>query len=106
METLKTRGKVHWNKGRERALTVYRSHRTRRIVLGLVIAVIVFGLLGFFAAPPLIRSQIESRAGAALGRPVTLGGTCTVLKELTGESPPLNLLYQPALLNGQVCGNG
>ena len=74
METLKTRGKVHWNKGRERALIVYRSHRTRRIVLGLVIAVIVFGLLGFFAAPPLIRSQIESRVGTALGDPVTLGG--------------------------------
>jgi phospholipid/cholesterol/gamma-HCH transport system substrate-binding protein len=36
-------------------------------------------------------------------RPVTLGGTCTVLKELTGDNPPLNLLYQPALLNKQVC---
>jgi phospholipid/cholesterol/gamma-HCH transport system substrate-binding protein len=39
-------------------------------------------------------------------RPVTLGGTCTVLKELTGDNPPLNLLYQPALLSKQVCGNG
>jgi len=36
-------------------------------------------------------------------RPVTLGGTCTVLKELTGDNPPLDLLYQPALLNKQVC---
>jgi phospholipid/cholesterol/gamma-HCH transport system substrate-binding protein len=36
-------------------------------------------------------------------RPVTLGGTCTVLKELTGDNPPLNLLYQPALLSNQVC---
>ena len=36
-------------------------------------------------------------------RPVTLGGTCTVLKELTGDNPPLNLLYQPALLSKQVC---
>jgi phospholipid/cholesterol/gamma-HCH transport system substrate-binding protein len=36
-------------------------------------------------------------------RPVTLGGTCTVLKELTGDNPPLGLLYQPALLNKQVC---
>jgi phospholipid/cholesterol/gamma-HCH transport system substrate-binding protein len=36
-------------------------------------------------------------------RPVTLGGTCTVLKELTGDNPPLNLLYQPALLNTHVC---
>ena len=38
-------------------------------------------------------------------RPVTLGGTCTVLKELTGDNPPLNLLYQPALLSKRVCGN-
>jgi phospholipid/cholesterol/gamma-HCH transport system substrate-binding protein len=36
-------------------------------------------------------------------RPVTLGGTCTVLKELTSDNPPLGLLYQPALLNKQVC---
>ncbi len=36
-------------------------------------------------------------------RPVTLGGTCSVLKELTGDNPPLDLLYQPALLNKQVC---
>jgi phospholipid/cholesterol/gamma-HCH transport system substrate-binding protein len=39
-------------------------------------------------------------------RPVTLGGTCTVLKELTGDNPPLDLLYRPALLSKQVCGNG
>jgi phospholipid/cholesterol/gamma-HCH transport system substrate-binding protein len=39
-------------------------------------------------------------------RPVTLGGTCTVLRQLTGDNPPLNLLFQPALLNQQVCGNG
>ncbi|MDQ0008879.1 uncharacterized protein involved in outer membrane biogenesis [Luteibacter jiangsuensis] len=73
METLKTRGMVHWRKGRERALAVYRSRRTRRIASGVFIALVVFGLLGFFAAPPLIRSQVESRASAALGRPVTLG---------------------------------
>ncbi|WP_448097074.1 DUF748 domain-containing protein [Luteibacter yeojuensis] len=73
METLKTRGKLYWRKGRERALTVYRSRRTRRIAAGLLITIVVFGLLGFFAAPPLIRSQVESRASTALGRPVTLG---------------------------------
>jgi len=37
-------------------------------------------------------------------RPVTLGGTCTVLRELTGDNPPLNLLFQPALLDNRVCG--
>jgi phospholipid/cholesterol/gamma-HCH transport system substrate-binding protein len=39
-------------------------------------------------------------------RPVTLGGTCAALKQITGDNPPLNLLYQPALLNQKVCGNG
>lgn len=73
METLKTRGKQYWRKGRERAHTIYRSRRTRRVTIGVLIALVVFGLLGFFAAPPLIRSQVESRASAALGRPVTLG---------------------------------
>ncbi|UPG87299.1 DUF748 domain-containing protein [Luteibacter aegosomatis] len=73
METRKTKGRIRWHEGRERALAVYRSHRTRRIVFALVVATIVFGLLGFFAAPPLLRSQIESRASAALGRPVTVG---------------------------------
>ena len=73
METLKTRGKLYWRKGHEHARTIYRSRRTRRITVGVLIALVVFGLLGFFAAPPLIRSQVESRASMALGRPVTLG---------------------------------
>lgn len=59
--------------GRERAVAIYRSRRTRKIALIAVIVVIVFGLLGFLAAPSLIRSQIEKRASAALQRPVTLG---------------------------------
>jgi phospholipid/cholesterol/gamma-HCH transport system substrate-binding protein len=37
-------------------------------------------------------------------RPVTLGGTCTVLRELTGDNPPLNLLLRPALLDNKACG--
>lgn len=59
--------------GRDRALAVYRSRRTRKIALIVAIVLIVFGLLGFFAAPPIIRSQIEQRASAALQRPVTVG---------------------------------
>ncbi|ULU24402.1 AsmA family protein [Dyella terrae] len=59
--------------GRDRALTIYKSHRTRKIVLILAIVVVVFGLLGFLAAPSIIRSQIEKHATAALQRPVTLG---------------------------------
>ncbi|WP_445144031.1 DUF748 domain-containing protein [Dyella sp. Tek66A03] len=62
----------HLAKGRERALTVYRSHRVRKTLLILAIVLVIFGLLGFLAAPSIIRSQIESRASVALQRPVTL----------------------------------
>ncbi|MFZ0872232.1 MAG: DUF748 domain-containing protein [Rhodanobacter sp.] len=59
--------------GRDRALAVYRSHRVRKTLLILAIVLVIFGLLGFLAAPSIIRSQIETRASAALQRPVTLG---------------------------------
>jgi uncharacterized protein involved in outer membrane biogenesis len=58
---------------RDRAFAVYRSRRVRKTLLIFALMLVVFGLLGFFAAPPIIRSQIERRAGAALSRPVTLG---------------------------------
>jgi len=58
---------------RTRALTVYKSRRTRKTVLIIAIVLVLFGLFGFFAAPSIIRGQIEQRASAALDRPVTLG---------------------------------
>ena len=73
MDTRKAWRNIRWDKGRDQALTVYRSRRGRRIGFGILIAVVLFGLLGFLAAPSLIRSQIASRASTALGRPVTLG---------------------------------
>ena len=73
MDTRKAWRNIRWDRGRDQALAVYRSHRGRRIGLGILIAVVLFGLLGFLAAPSLIRSQIASRASTALGRPVTLG---------------------------------
>lgn len=74
METRRINRKAYLEKGRERALVLYRSRRARRIVAATAIALIVFGLLGFLAAPPLIRHQMETRASAALGRPVTVDG--------------------------------
>ena len=59
--------------GRDRALAVYHSHRVRKTLLILAIVLVIFGLLGFLAAPSIIRSQIETRVSAALQRPVTLG---------------------------------
>ncbi|HEV2680317.1 MAG TPA: DUF748 domain-containing protein [Rhodanobacter sp.] len=67
-------GNPHLAAGRERALAVYHSHRVRKTLLILAIVLVIFGLLGFFAAPSIIKGQIESRASAALSRPVTLGG--------------------------------
>jgi len=59
--------------GRERAGALYRSHRLRKSLLIFGILLLIFGLLGFFAAPPLIKSQLQSRLGAMLDRPVTVG---------------------------------
>ena len=58
--------------GRERAVRLYRSHRLRKALLILLGLIVLFGVLGFFAAPSLIKSQLQSRATAALGRPVTV----------------------------------
>ncbi|MBA2078098.1 DUF748 domain-containing protein [Rhodanobacter sp. PCA2] len=58
---------------RDRAERLYRSHRTRRIALIVAIVLVVFGLLGFFAAPPIIKSQLQTRLTALLGRPVSVG---------------------------------
>jgi hypothetical protein len=57
----------------DRANAVASSKRTRRVVIGLVLFVIVIGLLGFFAAPPLIRHVAEQQISAQLGRPATIG---------------------------------
>ncbi|WP_449428686.1 DUF748 domain-containing protein [Rhodanobacter umsongensis] len=59
--------------GRERARAVYHSHRLRKGLLILGVLLLIFGLLGFFAAPPLIRSQLQNRLGAMLDRPVSVG---------------------------------
>ncbi|HEY4091407.1 MAG TPA: DUF748 domain-containing protein [Luteibacter sp.] len=73
MDTRRSWRDLPWDRARDRALATYRSRRTRRIALGLAIALVLFALLGFLAAPSLIRSQIASRASAALGRQVTVG---------------------------------
>ncbi|WP_063552421.1 DUF748 domain-containing protein [Burkholderia territorii] len=51
---------------------VARSRRTRRIGLGVLIFLVLFGLLGFFAAPPLIRHIAEQQLSEQLGRPSTI----------------------------------
>ncbi|OOG63393.1 hypothetical protein B0E46_10340 [Rhodanobacter sp. B04] len=60
------------NAAREHARALYRSHRLRKSALILGIVLLIFGLLGFFAAPPLIRSQLQTRLGEMLQRPVSV----------------------------------
>jgi len=58
---------------RSHAERLYRSHRLRRAALIVAIVLAVFGLLGFFAAPPIIRSQLQTRLTGLLDRPVSVG---------------------------------
>ncbi len=52
---------------------VAQSRRTRRGITGLLIFLVLFGLLGFFAAPPLIRHIAEQQLSKQLDRPATIG---------------------------------
>ena len=52
---------------------VAQSRRTRRVLIGLLIFLVLFGLLGFFAAPPLIRHVAEQQLSKQLDRPATIG---------------------------------
>ncbi|MGF6446378.1 DUF748 domain-containing protein [Paraburkholderia youngii] len=52
---------------------VAQSHRTRRILVGLLIFVVVIGLLGFFAAPPLLRHIASQQLSKQLDRPASIG---------------------------------
>jgi uncharacterized protein involved in outer membrane biogenesis len=56
-----------------RANAVANARRTRRFFIGLLLALIVIGLLGFFAAPPLIRHIAEQQLSAQLDRPASIG---------------------------------
>ncbi|QVN20583.1 DUF748 domain-containing protein [Burkholderia pyrrocinia] len=51
---------------------IARSRRTRRIGIGVLIFLVLFGLLGFFAAPPLIRHVAEQQLSRQLDRPATI----------------------------------
>lgn len=52
---------------------VAQSRRTRRVLIGLLIFLLLVGLLGFFAAPPLIRHVAEQQLSKQLDRPATIG---------------------------------
>lgn len=60
-------------KVRNRAERLYRSRRARKAALIVAVVLAVYGLLGFLAAPPLIRNQLQTRLTALLGRDVSVG---------------------------------
>ncbi|MBB2931781.1 DUF748 domain-containing protein [Paraburkholderia silvatlantica] len=65
--------KASLNSSLQSVRAVARAPRTRRILTGVLIFLIVFGLLGFFAAPPIIRHVAEQQLSKQLDRPVTIG---------------------------------
>jgi uncharacterized protein involved in outer membrane biogenesis len=54
------------------AVSFMSRPRVRKAVLGGVIALVLFGLLGVFAVPPLVRSLAEKQGSEFLGRQLTL----------------------------------
>lgn len=71
--------------------------RRRRIIVGTLVALAAgYTLFGFFGLPPILKSQLEKRLGAALHRPVGIGRVATnpfalsvELEKLTiGEKKP------------------
>jgi Domain of Unknown Function (DUF748) len=79
-----------------RTHAVANARRTRRIVIGLLIAFIVIGLLGFFAAPPLIRYVAQRQLSAQLDRPVTIGRIALNPYTLGFEADRLHIGEAPA----------
>ncbi|HTI17804.1 MAG TPA: DUF748 domain-containing protein, partial [Trinickia sp.] len=49
-----------------------RSRRARHVAVVGVVAIAIYGLLGFFVAPPLIRHIAEGQLSDALGRPTRI----------------------------------
>jgi hypothetical protein len=65
--------KASLNSSLQSVRAVARAPRTRHILTGVLIFLVVFGLLGFFAAPPIIRHVAEQQLSKQLDRPVTIG---------------------------------
>ncbi|WP_233871063.1 DUF748 domain-containing protein [Paraburkholderia adhaesiva] len=65
--------KTSLNSSLQTVRAVARAPRTRHILTGVLIFLIVVGLLGFFAAPPIIRHVAAQQLSKQLDRPVSIG---------------------------------
>ncbi|HEY8328715.1 MAG TPA: DUF748 domain-containing protein [Rhodanobacter sp.] len=65
--------RASWGSARTRAQQLSHSPRARRIAAILAAVLLVYALLGFLAAPPLLRNYLQNHAAEMLGRPLSLG---------------------------------
>jgi Domain of Unknown Function (DUF748) len=84
------------------ANSVAQARRTRRIVIGLLLAVIVLGLLGFFAAPPLVRHIAEQQLSAQLDRPASIERIALNPYTLSFEADRVHIGEAPANLSADA----
>lgn len=71
-----------------------RRRLALRVVGGILVALAVFGLAGYFGGPPLIKYLVEKQATEALGRKVTLGAAHVRPFELAATLDQLTI-YEP-----------
>ncbi len=65
--------RASWGSARTRAQQLSHSPRARRIAAILAAVLLVYALLGFLAAPPLLRNYLQNHSTEMLGRPLSLG---------------------------------
>src|SRR5690349_7842211 len=65
--------RASWGSARTRAQQLSHSPRARRIAATLAAVLLVYALLGFLAAPPLLRNYLQNHSVEMLGRPLSLG---------------------------------
>jgi hypothetical protein len=86
-----------------------RGRLATRIAGGVVAALAVFGLAGYFGGPPLLKYLIEKNATEALGRKVTLGKAHVRPFELAATLSDLTIYERdgktPALTLGEAEAN-
>jgi len=65
--------RTRFERVRGAATQVGTSRRTKRVGLGVLIFLVVFGLLGAFGGPPLLHHLAETQLSKLLDRPVSVG---------------------------------
>lgn len=65
--------RTYWDASRTRAQQLGHSPRARRIAAIAAAMLLVYALLGFLAAPPLLRNYLQNHSDEMLGRSLSLG---------------------------------